>query len=344
MEETKGAITAEEKKEEAKKSSIYERLAKEVKESSISEEDKTRALSRLAKISKKTVHLMLVGPTAAGKSSTINALFDMEKAKVGIGVDPETQRISSFVLENLTIWDTPGLGDGIEKDAKYMGMIREKLSELDENGDPLVDLVLVIADASQKDLGTVYDCINSVLIPSLGKDAERRILIGLNQADMAMKGKHWNETLNCPDAVLTEFLEKKCESVKRRIEESTGITFKPVYYAAGYKEEGGTQKPYNVIRLLYTIISAVPKEKRLAFADVLNPDPEMWEDSDEKKNYKAETGKKFWEAVKESISECADNGAEIGYSIARWPGEILGRAIGGVTGVFVGIFKGIFSR
>ena len=111
--------------ENRKRESIYEILAKEIKASgSITDEEKTKQLSRLMKVKAKPVNILLVGPTAAGKSSTINALFDMEKAKVGMGVDPETSEITRYDVENLRLFDTPGLGDSPENDKKYMLMIR----------------------------------------------------------------------------------------------------------------------------------------------------------------------------------------------------------------------------
>ena len=51
-------------------------------------------LSRLIQVRSKQVNIMLVGATGSGKSSTVNAMFDMNVAKVGVGVDPETTCIS----------------------------------------------------------------------------------------------------------------------------------------------------------------------------------------------------------------------------------------------------------
>ena len=128
--------------------------------------------------------------------------------------------VAKYELDNLTIWDTPGLGDGVENDERITRDIIRKLNELDEELNPLIDMVVVILDSSSKDLGTSYDLINKVLIPCLGEDAAKeRILIALNQADIAMKGNHWDSEKNEPDEVLRDFLKKKAESVQKRIKE-----------------------------------------------------------------------------------------------------------------------------
>lgn len=166
--------------------SIYDLMEADIMASDISDSEKAKRLSYLIKIRNRKVNIMLTGATSSGKSSTINAMFDMDIAKVGVGVDPETMVIEKFELDNLIIWDTPGLGDGVESDKRITREIVRKLSETDEEGKPLIDMVVVILDASSKDLGTSYDLINKVLIPCLDKDAEKRILVGLNQSDIAM--------------------------------------------------------------------------------------------------------------------------------------------------------------
>lgn len=327
------------------KKSIYDLLEEEIMASNLSDADKTKRLSRLLKIRGKKVNIMLTGATGSGKSSTINALFNMEVAKVGVGVDPETDCIAKYELDNLIIWDTPGLGDGVESDERITRDIIRKLNELDEELNPVIDMVVVILDSSSKDLGTSYDLINKVLIPCLGKDAAKeRILIALNQADIAMKGNHWNAAMNEPDDVLKDFLKKKAESVQKRIKEGTGLDIKPICYCAGYKEEGGEQrKPYNLTKLLYYIVKAIPKDKRLALADNINDDKDNWLYDDKEDDYRGGTQRGFCDTVWDCLSDGASTGCEIGGEILGIPGKIVGGVIGGAVGIVKGIFCGIFG-
>lgn len=311
----------------------------------IPDSEKAKRLSRLIKVRNQKVNIMLTGSTGAGKSSTINALFNMDVAKVGVGVDPETSIIEKFTLDNLVVWDTPGLGDGVKSDERISRSILEKLNELDEEGNPLIDLVVVILDSSSKDLGTSYELINNILIPALGDDAKERILIALNQADVAMKGTHWDEENNAPDEVLKEFLKKKADSVQKRIKDATGLSIPPIYYCAGYKEEGGEQrKPYNLTKLLYYIIKSVPKDKRLALADNINNEEDNWLHDDQEKDYKEKIKSSFGETVWDCITDGFDTGVEIGGNVLGIPGKIIGAAVGSAVGAVKGVFAAIFDR
>ena len=182
---------------------ICEALEKEILKSDAADEVKQDMLIRLRKLCGTETNIMLVGATGCGKSSTINALFScnrqeeyVEAAKVGSRADPETRDIERYRIGNLILWDTPGLGDGTEIDAHHREVITELLQEVDEGEDgektALIDLVLVILDGSTRDLGTSYQILNEVIIPELGDDTGR-ILIALNQVDIAMKtGRHWD--------------------------------------------------------------------------------------------------------------------------------------------------------
>ena len=321
------------------KKNIYELLEEEITSAELPVNEKNERLSRLIRMRERKVNIILVGASGSGKSSTVNALFNTEVAKVGVGVDPETSDITSYTLDNLTIWDTPGLGDGVESDKAYCRMLTKKLSETDEKGEPVIDLVMIVLDASSKDLGSSYDLINNVIVPCLGKDKAGRILIGLNQADVAMKGKHWDSEKNEPDEVLLAFLKKKAESVRRRIQEGTGLNIRPIYYCAGYKEEDGEQcKPYNLTKLLYYIIKSIPMEKRLAFADNINVNEDMWLHDDNEKDYKDAVRKGLLESIVDGLETGVEKGSDFGKKILGIPGEVVGTLVGGVCGAIKGYF------
>lgn len=102
-------------------------------------------------------------------------------------------------------------------------------------------------------------------------------------------------------------MEDKVRSVRDRIYEATGVRIEPIYYSAGYKEEGGEQgRPYNLSKLLYYIVKATPSEKRVVYANNINEDAEMWKDDDELLDYGEETRKSIFESITEGASKGAD--------------------------------------
>lgn len=200
--------------------------------------------------------VLVVGGTGTGKSSTINALFEEEVAKIGRACDPETMNISSMELnELLRFWDSPGLGDNVTSDRRYSKELVDLLYKdyyMDDNRYGLIDTVLVILDGSGRDMGTTYSLLNEVVAPNFQID---RVLVAINQADLAMKGRHWDERHNCPDETLMSFLEEKADSVRRRLVEATNVKVsKPVFYSA--------ERGYNVEKLLDMIIDNMPRERR----------------------------------------------------------------------------------
>lgn len=343
-------------------------LEDEIIKSKSSDEEKKALLKRLRTFCNTETNIMLVGATGCGKSSTINALFavgedagimqadDMddekkvstpkrklvEVAKVGSKADPETKDIEKYRIGNLVLWDTPGLGDGTEEDEHHKQVITELLREKDADGNALIDLVLVILDGSTKDLGTSYHILNEVIIPELGEE-RNRILIALNQADIAMKtGRHWDYEKNEPKEVLLNYLNIKVQSIKNRIKEDSGLDVEPVFYCAGYEEESGdTVRPYNLSKLLYYIMQSLPAQKRVAVMEGINTDSDNYEHDDNNEDYNEEIKESFYDSF-DYISDGVDTGADIGGALLGIPGVIVGAFVGGFVGCVRSIMDEIF--
>ena len=292
----------------------------------LSESDKTIILKNIQRLRDTKVHILITGATGCGKSSTINALFDSEKAKVGQGADPETMHIARYDLDNIVLFDSPGLGDGKEADRRHAKGITDKLQETDSAGNLLIDLVLVILDGSSRDLGTSYELIEKVIIPNLGENTDR-LLIAINQADMAMKGRHWNHEKNQPEPPLIQFLDEKVASTQRRIREATGVNVDVIYYAAGYKAGDSQQYPWNLSKLLAYILQHTKEDKRAVIVRDVNRNEEVWEDDDGLLNYIS----KVKDLVMESILGTVLKGvSEIGKTLIK----VASSAIGAVASFF----------
>ncbi len=258
-------------KQKQKKPKRWDNLISFIENAKIDEESRKILLKNLTQFRQQELHILIAGPTGVGKSSTINALFDTEVAEVGYGVDAQTTEIQEWKLdENLFLHDTPGLGDGAAKDLLYKQMIKEELDKKNSDGSAVIDVALVIIDGSHRDMGTSIDLINETIIPNMAD--KTRVLVAINQCDMADGGRGWNKKGNYPDKKLVQRLNEKTESVQRRIKESTGVDIQPIYYSALYK--------YNISKLLSFIIKCTPIKKRFFYIDNLNNDEQIWKYND----------------------------------------------------------------
>ena len=211
---------------------------------------------KLEKARFRPLNVMVTGVTGAGKSTTLNTIFKKNVATVGNGVDPETMDLDSYSLNDVfRLWDTPGLGDEVANDEIHKRKLVDllyKTYSLDGNIYGWIDSAIVVLEGLNRDMGSTYILLNEVIVPNIQAD---RILVVINQADMAMKGRHWNKETNRPDEVLVDFLERQALSIQNRVKEATGVTIrKPVYYSAEYG--------YNIEKLLDFIIDNIILERR----------------------------------------------------------------------------------
>ena len=324
------------------KFSLKDILAETLKRTDLSKDERDDLIRAQEKLQNMKINILVTGATGCGKSSTINALFNGDIAKVGQGVDPETMDIQKYDWENLVIWDSPGLGDGKEADKRHSRNIREKLIEKDKDGNALIDVVLVILDGGSRDLGTSYELITEVIIQTLqasGEHGTDRLLVAINQCDMAMKGRHWNHETNRPEPTLENFLEEKVASTRNRIRESTGVTVNPIYYSAGFKDGDTDQRPYNISRLLRHIVENTPSKKRAIYVENINIE-ELERDTDKRKH---EEQDRIKNELFGSLSELVGSAKKVVDAVVDTIGSVVSSAASAVASVGRSIVSTISS-
>lgn len=265
------------------------------------------------------LNILLIGGTGVGKSSTINAIYGANRVKVGTSARPQTQEIEQCqISKNITLYDSPGLGEGSEKDKQHMEKIHKLLTDTDENGNAKIDLVLVITDATVKGLGQEYETIK-YLLKTLGDS--KRILIGLNKCDKAVSERYFDRENNKLSKEQEQFLREKVADLQARIKADTGLSLMGddiVCYSAGfYDESTRTQdKPYNIVQLEKMILSKIPKQKRVV------------QRTEESENAHDSSQNDFWDNVMDFVDVVTDHipvvkdikkaGKKIWDTLTRW--------------------------
>ena len=279
----------------------------------LSEKDKIKIAKNIQNVFKKNLNVLIAGATGSGKSTTIRALFDEGKMseqdrrnlRISDSAKPQTMEIRSYkVGKNLTLWDSPGLGDGT-KDDEHIDKIREKCREKDENGDGLIDLGLVIIGGiASRDLESTLKTID-VLVDELcvGEKDEARVVVAINKCDLAGNNPkaRFDYDKNEPSDELKAELDEKIRGFKARFKENRSSKFRIMYYSAGYYDEK-TQthyKSYNLDKLLFFIIQSAPKIKRYIVKGVINVGVDDGE-------YKKKIEESWLDSLKEAVSDGID--------------------------------------
>lgn len=81
------------------------------------------------------LHVLVTGRTGAGKSALVNSIVGSVVAKEGQSPEPETTEVTSYKAEVkgivITIYDSPGLQDGVKNDDEYVQKLCTACKEVD---------------------------------------------------------------------------------------------------------------------------------------------------------------------------------------------------------------------
>ena len=135
--------------------------------------------------------LVIIGECGTGKSSTLNALFNIccpvsHVEACTLNIEQTTSDIEGF--GEWTIYDMPGIGESLKTDNKYIEMYKETL--------PKADVILWTITAGNRALSWMQRTLQ-IINEDVGKEYASNILFVINKADI-MYPNNWNNDNNCP--------------------------------------------------------------------------------------------------------------------------------------------------
>lgn len=276
------------------------------------------------------IHILIIGATGSGKTSTIRAMFDESKMsaedraklKVGVSANPETMSIQSYKIgSGIVLWDSPGTGDG-KKDEQHLAKIKSLIQTHNAKNEGLIDLALIVLNGMDlRDLSAPFSLIDSVL-NELGDP--NRIVVAINKCDMASDNPthSFDYANNALSKELETELDEKVEQIKQRFIDNKGIELDNVlYYSAGYYDEKTQRqaKSYNIDKLKSFLVEATPEKKRYAY---LHNFAKNVGANDRRENYLQKVEKGIFESIRETILSVVEKISDA----ADWAADKLSKA------------------
>lgn len=242
---------------------------------------KARLNRRLDVLSQTTANILVIGAEGAGKSATLNALFGNSQTQESTPVEGTIIRQT---LNNLTVFQAPLPGYGQNADAAQIELAA-LLGETDQSGEPLIDLVMVVLDASISNLDDAYLDICHTVLPMMGEKLQQRLMVLFSKADKvasSIRGSRVDEMMPL-DAEI--WLDCTAATLRYRLIHNTGVYTKPLAFSA-LGHESPTGRPYNLLKLLARMMAAMPEEKRLLLLNQpLSQGDNVWRDHDDRLLY-----------------------------------------------------------
>ncbi|MFD2177922.1 hypothetical protein [Veronia pacifica] len=220
---------------------------------------KDRFKKTLSDSMQSNINLLFIGHEDVGLQTTISAIFK-EIDKPQLREEQHSRHsgtISRFGLTGMSLWCCEISGNDFNDHQKRF-QVRSLLEETDQNGAPLIDLVIPVFNASRLQPENGIQLLNDWILPSLGRNPEHRLLMLANHTDRLNESLSQLGSLHnmVQDGELN--MDVLSASLRYQLIERFGIDTRPLFCATE-PEVGG---PFNLIKILTAMVSKLSAEKR----------------------------------------------------------------------------------
>ena len=174
----------------------------------VSSEEKKKVMDAInSEITERPFRVAVIGQAGVGKSTTLNSVFGLKNYTSDIAegtTDIEEKKFEMRDGFSLSIYDMPGIGCDVDKDAEYEKMYAKIL--------PDCDVIVYIINAHSKDIGEDCRILRDVVLPVCNTNQIKdNLILAFNKIDTIgeMQDPYDPELRwNTPDNLPTEKLKK----------------------------------------------------------------------------------------------------------------------------------------
>lgn len=198
--------------------------------------------------------IAVIGRTGVGKSSTLNALFNLKlpvhhtrpatKKPERIRIESHTKRGKGTIY----FYDMPGIGEDRKADQKYLRKYVEVLGQC--------HVAVWVMSEDDRDMSYDLDFFETFK-DSTNSNLASRLVIGINKYDRIYPGENdWDGNFNLPSREQEHYMQERIEYVKEKVREV--FPEFPDDRIIGYS----ANKHYRLMDLFKAIMDVAPKKYR----------------------------------------------------------------------------------
>ena len=187
----------------------------------VSDSEKKQVMDAInSEITERPFRVAVIGQSGVGKSTTLNSVFGLRNYTSDVAegtTDIEEKKFAMRDGFSLSIYDMPGIGYDMDKDAEYEKMYAKIL--------PDCDVIVYIINAHSKDIGEDCRILRDVVLPvcntNLIKD---NLILAFNKIDTIGEMQdpndpelRWNSRENLPTEKLKKAIKVKLSDLTDKL-------------------------------------------------------------------------------------------------------------------------------
>lgn len=187
----------------------------------VSSEEKKKVLEAInSEITERPFRVAVIGQSGVGKSTTLNSVFGLKNYTSDVAegtTDIEEKKFEMRDGFSLSIYDMPGIGYDVDKDAEYERMYAKIL--------PDCDVIVYIINAHSKDIGEDCRILREVVLPVCNTNQIKdNLILAFNKIDTIGEMQdpndpelRWNTRDNLPTEKLKKAIKAKLSDLTDKL-------------------------------------------------------------------------------------------------------------------------------